>query len=67
MVLPVIKHYNNISEILNLEGHQNNVLVTAFLLHGWIWPTGGVALAGSVPAACAAGLFDRVLVPQIFL
>ena len=46
-------------EILNLKGHQNRTTgsrVTAILLHMLVLPVGGVALKGSAPAACAAGL-----------
>ena len=50
MVLPVIKqteYIDILSEILNFEGHLNRCIgsiVTAILLNGWIFPTGGVAL-----------------------
>ena len=60
MVLPVKKNYINIvSEVLNVEEHQNGLIgtkFTAILMNGWILPTGGVASGRVCPAACAAGL-----------
>ena len=52
-----------LSESLNHEGHLNlcsGSNVTAILLNGWIWATGGVVSVRVCPAACAAGLlFDK--------
>ena len=46
--------------ILNSKGYQNRIIgskVTTILLNGWMLPIVRVALEGSVPAACTAGLF----------
>ena len=55
-----IDYVIEIKNFLNPEGHQNRIIgskVTVILLKGLILPIGGVALEGSAPAACAAGLF----------
>ena len=53
-------------KFLNFEGHENRTggsKVTALLLKGWILPIALVEFhrEGSVPAACAAGLFFDML------
>ena len=52
---------------LNPEEHRNCIngsKVTVILRKSLILPIGGVALEGSAPAACAAGLFQILrLVP----
>ena len=62
--LQVIKYtISRIKTFLNPKGHQNPIggsKVIAILMKGCILPIGGVAsgrVCGSVPAACAAGLF----------
>ena len=55
-----------IKNFLNPKGHQNpfsGSKVTAILLKGWIWPTGGVAL-GRVRTA---GLFSLKRPPGLFI
>ena len=50
--------------MLNLEGHLNCCIalqVTVTLLNGWILPNGGVASGRVFPAACAAGLFFKIV------
>ena len=62
MVLPVIKQIilTFFKEILNLEGNQNCCIgskVTAILLNGWIFHTGGASLG----RVCACSLRSRLV------